>query len=271
VVTKTKEGAIPERKITVGDRAVYKAMGLAAGILGKSLSALERIAHSASTTRPTQNKVLAKLQDDAEKVGDYCHDYSGPMLWLAQYILGTKAEINITAESRYYNDWLETVDDALKYETRKYVEKRSYLWELYPEHNSNKGSLTPIAEMLLLDGVLYGGSPSRSGGLDHMIGYATVTLEGSTLRSVDRFDFEKRPNLIGMPQGTHLLLRAASLLSPHLASNVSHGRSNCCMLDQYFHTMGGNEFLTTIEGPVTDLNRFGWKFSSSPTRCSEYE
>ena len=257
-IVSNEEKIILKENITLGDKLVYKTIGITSAIVGHSLSTLEKIANKVQDNTKT-SKSNKKVNAIAKTLAYECHNYSGPMSWLSEYILGKEKNKHITVGNKYYNDWLEDIDYHLNKETEKYIMKNLQI-EFPHSYMINRRNISHVAQRLLQEGVSYGNGPMYAEGLTSMIGYATVKLKDTQLVSIDQFDFEKQASLIAPPIITNPFLKIASWISPTLAKNMRQDEKPYVISDRYFHIMSGNEFYTILEGPLTDLNKFGWNF-----------
>ncbi|MGV8086917.1 MAG: hypothetical protein ACP5N1_04760 [Candidatus Woesearchaeota archaeon] len=260
-----RENIALSEEITLSDKLVYTTIGVGSAVAGHSLSALEKIANIVENNLKIDafyknNKFTEKITKVTKILVEECHNHSGPMLWLSEYILGKEKNKKITFGNKYYNDWLEHIDFALTKETRDYINHND-LYKPGPHClYVDKKSSCPIAQMLLQKGLSYGRGSMFADGLCHMIGYATVGLDDSKLISIDKFDFKKVSDHIELPKIVNPFLKIASRFSPILAANIRQYGNRYVISDQYFNNMGGNEFYTILEGSLTDLNKLGWNF-----------
>lgn len=231
--------------LTRGDRLIYAAAGIGAGLIGDALGALER--RTDGTPAEKRRRSLAQ-------------DYAGPMQWLSHYILRKDGDRSIPRGSSYHDHWLHSIDSELA----PLVSERLGLSPWAQAEASFRGECTDAARAILAEGLKFSASerPGYAGpsGLYCMIGGATVTLEHEVLRTQDVFDFENVRDPVVLPGALGPLVGLAGALSPALRQHTSRDGRRYLISDAYFSQMGGSEFTTRIEGPLQDLNRFGWRF-----------
>lgn len=255
---------MPGDKKTTVDRLVYLFIGTSVEIVGNLLGGLEKIV---SKETPTQtmpnlfddNTISHKVKTAVKRISGIPHNYSGPMLWLAHYIRGDGSDLTINADSRYYGDWLKSVNKWLVRAVRYDCIDKPDEFDLDDESSWDIYGQKDVALKFLKDGLKYNGSGGdRQGGLFSMIGTAKVYLINGKLESVDTYDFENIKADIAIPKSLRLLFRTLAVVSPMLRRGLTKGYKR--IQDEYFYRMGGRIFNTVCSGNLQDLNRYGWKF-----------